>query len=170
VWVRQIIAQALAQVQVVQISRHQEGALILVAPLSLTSTTIKGEFTMDKKGRKHMFKKMECVSVPVKDLEKAVTFYKSMGLKEAWRIERDEDSTLVGLKFPDKQSSELVLSYKGAVPEMEVEILVEDVIATVNVLKQNPEVTIIVEPFATESGHVAVFEAPDENVYVLVGN
>lgn len=124
---------------------------------------------MEKKGKKYMFKKMECVSMPVKDLEKAVAFYKSMGLKEAWRIERAEDSTLVGLKFPDKESSELVLSYKGAVPEMEVEILVEDVRATVAKLKENPEVTIIVEPFETESGHVAVFEAPDENVYVLVG-
>ncbi len=117
---------------------------------------------------KPMFKKLECVSLPVQDLEEAVSFYKLMGLKEAWRIERGE-SVLVGLKFPDKKSSELVLSYKGAVPEMEVELLVDDVVKTVNVLKQNPKVTIIVEPFTTESGHVAVFEAPDKNVFVLVG-
>jgi len=124
---------------------------------------------MDKKGRKHMFKKMECVSLPVDDLEKALAFYTSMGLKESWRIDRGEGSMLVGLKFKEKESSELVLSYKGAVPEVEVELLVDDVVATVAFLKQNTEVTIIVEPFQTESGHVAVFEAPDKNVFVLVG-
>ena len=32
----------------------------------------------------------------------------------------------------------------------------------------NKDVKWIREPFSTESGHVAVMEAPDENVFVLV--
>ncbi|BCO16113.1 glyoxalase_gp060 [Bacillus phage vB_BceM_WH1] len=115
-----------------------------------------------------MFKSLECVSVPVTDLEKAFDFYVSMGLEESWRIEREGGAVLVGLKFPNKKSSELVLNYKGAVPEMEVEIAVGSVHHTVKKLKKNPDVKIIVEPFETESGNVAVFEAPDGNVYVIV--
>lgn len=49
-----------------------------------------------------------------KDIEKSLHFYTAMGLKKSWMIERKlEDDyiwKLIGLKFQDQQSSELVLS------------------------------------------------------------
>jgi predicted neutral ceramidase superfamily lipid hydrolase len=51
----------------------------------------------------------------------------------------------------------------------EVENLVEDVRQAHAEISKNEEVQWIRTPFATESGHVAVMEAPDENVFVLVG-
>ena len=44
-----------------------------------------------------------------------------------------------------------------------------DVVATFETLRENPAIGWIQQPFATESGHVAVMEAPDGNVFVLVG-
>jgi hypothetical protein len=76
---------------------------------------------------------------------------------------------LIGLKFPDSYSSELVLSNNPNVNFMEVEILVDDVWETYNNLSENNEVKWIRTPFSLESGHVAVMEAPDGNVFVLVG-
>lgn len=52
----------------------------------------------------------------------------------------------------------------------ETEIVVEDVIAFYETLKNNSEVQWIRTPFANSlGGHVAVMKAPDENVFVLVG-
>lgn len=120
-----------------------------------------------------MFKKLECVSIHTKDIERSVSFYKEMGMEQSWIIERELEEgivwTLVGLKFPNENSSELVISNHPDVNFMEVEILVEDVQQTYNRLKENKEIKWIREPFQTESGHVAVMEAPDENVFVLVG-
>ncbi|WP_369900720.1 VOC family protein [Bacillus manliponensis] len=120
-----------------------------------------------------MFKKLECVCVHTKDMEKSLRFYTVMGLKENWDIERELDNgyiwRLVGLKFPDEQSSELVVSNHPDVDFTEIEILVEDVRETYKQMQQNREVKWIREPFQTESGHVAVMEAPDGNVFVLVG-
>ncbi|UGO47973.1 glyoxalase [Bacillus phage vB_BanS_Skywalker] len=120
-----------------------------------------------------MFRKLECVSVPTSDVAKAVAFYESMGMKQNWRIDRPKGdgttATLVGLKFPMTESSELVLTHNGEVNELEVEILVADVNLAYTALKENPDVTIIVKPFKTESGHVAVVELLDGFVCVLVG-
>ncbi|WP_144613428.1 VOC family protein [Bacillus cereus] len=120
-----------------------------------------------------MFKKLECVSIHTKDIEKSVSFYKEMGMKQNWVIERELEEgviwTLIGLKFPDEKSSELVISNHPDIHFMEVEVLVEDVQQTYESLKDNKDVKWIRAPFPTESGHVAVMEAPDENVFVLVG-
>lgn len=96
-----------------------------------------------------------------------------MGLTEHWKIERVLKNgftwTLIGLKFPQKDSSELVLSNHPDNKFTEVEILVEDVCQTHAELSSNEEIKWIRTPFATESGHIAVMEAPDGNVFVLVG-
>lgn len=52
---------------------------------------------------------------------------------------------------------------------MEIEVLVDDVRKTYESLQEKDEVKWIREPFQTGSGHVAVMEVPDENVFVLVG-
>jgi catechol 2,3-dioxygenase-like lactoylglutathione lyase family enzyme len=120
-----------------------------------------------------MIRKIECVCIPTKDIAASEAFYLSLGLKRGWIIERPRPDgsvwTLVGLKFPDAASSELVLSDNPEIDFTEIELAVDDVRASFAALRSNPAVTWIREPFATESGHVAVMEAPDGNVFVLVG-
>ena len=120
-----------------------------------------------------MNRKIECVCVPTRNVADSTAFYVSLGLKEAWKIERPLPSgqvwTLVGLKFPDAASSELVLSDNPDVDFTEIELSVDDVRESFAKMRGNPGITWIREPFATESGHVAVMEAPDGNVFVLVG-
>ena len=120
-----------------------------------------------------MIRKIECVCIPTRDVATSEAFYVSLGLRRGWIIERERPDgktwTLVGLKFPDATSSELVLSDNPDVDFTEIELAVDDVRASFAELKDNPGVKWIREPFATESGHVAVMEAPDGNVFVLVG-
>lgn len=120
-----------------------------------------------------LFKKLECVCIHTKDMEKSLSFYTLMGLTEHWKIERILENgftwTLIGLKFPQENSSELVLSNHPDNTFTEVEILVEDVCQLHTELSNNEEIKWIRTPFATESGHIAVMEAPDGNVFVLVG-
>ncbi|MEO7222223.1 MAG: VOC family protein [Devosia sp.] len=120
-----------------------------------------------------MIKKIECVSVFTRDIRASAAFYVSLGMREAWRIDRPgsagTDVSLIGLKFPDAASAELVLSNNADVPVTEVELLCDDVRATRAELASIDGIIWIREPFATESGHVAVMEAPDGNVFVLVG-
>lgn len=120
-----------------------------------------------------MFRKIECVCIPTRDIAASEAFYLSLGLRRGWIIERPRPDgaiwTLIGLKFPDAASSELVLSDNPDIDFTEIEMAVDDVRATFAALRDNPAITWIREPFATESGHVAVMEAPDNNVFVLVG-
>jgi catechol 2,3-dioxygenase-like lactoylglutathione lyase family enzyme len=120
-----------------------------------------------------MFQKLECVCIHTTDIEGSLRFYSGLGLTEAWRIARvNQDGTpssLIGLKFPQEGSSELVLSDNRDVTVTEVEIYVGDVVAAYERLKSDESVEWIRRPFATESGHVAVMTAPDKNVFVLVG-
>lgn len=120
-----------------------------------------------------MIRRLECVSIYTKDLAASVAFYAGLGLSEGWRIERVSGAgvplTLVGLKFADSTSSELVLSDNAEVPFTEIELLVDDVRQSRREWADTEGITWIREPFATESGHVAVMEAPDGNVFVLVG-
>ena len=120
-----------------------------------------------------MIRKLECVCVPTRNVAESAAFYISLGLQQAWTIERPLPNggvwTLTGLKFPDAASSELVLSDNPDINFTEVELLVDDVNDTFTDLRGNTAITWIREPFATESGHVAVMEAPDGNVFVLVG-
>ena len=107
------------------------------------------------------------------DINKSLSFYTSMGLTENWRIDRQLDGgtmwTLIGLKFPADHSSELVLSNHPTVTVTEVEIGVDDVHLAYAELSRDTSIRWIRTPFATESGHVAVMQAPDGNVFVLVG-
>jgi len=119
-----------------------------------------------------MIRKIECVSVYTRDIAASAAFYEKLGMKQAWKIERPagaRTATLAGFRFPDAASSELVLSDNADVPFTEVELLCDDVRATRHELDRVEGITWIREPFATESGHVAVMEAPDGNVFVLVG-
>jgi hypothetical protein len=111
--------------------------------------------------------------VYTKDIDASAMFYAALGLKQAWRIDRNGPNgvpvSLIGFKFPDEASSELVLSDNADVPLTEIELLCDDVRATCAELGEREDIQWIRKPFATESGHVAVMEAPDGNVFVLVG-
>lgn len=120
-----------------------------------------------------MFQRLDCVCIHTSDLDKSLAFYREMGLREAWRLERTTDEgvpwTLVGLDFPDTTSSQLTLSTHPERKVIDVEIRVEDVHAAYRRLSANPQVAWIAEPFAIEEGHVAVMTAPDGNILVLIG-
>ncbi|MDX8363370.1 VOC family protein [Cytobacillus sp. IB215316] len=120
-----------------------------------------------------MFKKLECVAIYPDDIQKSIDFYLSLGLKQHWKVERKLDSggtwTIIALKFPEENSSELVLQNDPNINVTDVEILVDDVNLAYQELSKNTEITWIKKPFSTESGHVAVMESPVKNVFVLVG-
>jgi hypothetical protein len=120
-----------------------------------------------------MIRKIECVCISTRDIIASEAFYLSLGLHRGWIIERSRPDgviwTLVGLKFPDATGSELVLSDNPDIDFTEIELAVDDVRQTFADLRTNASISWIREPFATESGHVAVMEAPDGNVFVLVG-
>ncbi|MFT4416209.1 VOC family protein [Fredinandcohnia humi] len=118
-----------------------------------------------------MWKKIECVAIYTEEIEKSVKFYQSLGLTKAWESFQDEEkqSQLIGMKFPGG-NSELVLKNNPNLNFAETEIVVEDVRETYETLKVNPEVQWIRTPFPNVlGGHVAVLQAPDGNVFVLVG-
>jgi catechol 2,3-dioxygenase-like lactoylglutathione lyase family enzyme len=121
-----------------------------------------------------IFTKLECVCLPTADMRASIEFYTSMGLMESWRIERTSRAgipwSLVGLRFPDQNSSDLVLSDDPDNRRSEVELAVADVRQAYAELSANPEVAWVRTPFEIESGHVAVMKAPDGNLFVLVGS
>ncbi|MFD2052174.1 VOC family protein [Mesorhizobium calcicola] len=120
-----------------------------------------------------MFERLDCVSLHTNDLEASLAFLSSMGLEEVWRLDRKDAGrpwAVVGLDFPDKTSSQLVLSTHPDRRFIEVEIRVADVRSAYEILKQIPGVSWIAEPFSIEVGHVAVMTAPDGNNFVLIGN
>ena len=120
-----------------------------------------------------MFDRLDCVCLHTDDLEASLTFVTSMGLRESWRLYREDAGrpwTIVGLDFPDTPSSQLVFSTHPDRRTIEVEIRVKDVRHACDLLRQIPGVTLIAEPFAIEAGHVAVITAPDGNAFVLIGD
>ncbi|MCY7483331.1 VOC family protein [Paenibacillus alvei] len=120
-----------------------------------------------------MIRKMECAALYTANVEQSVDFYTAIGLKKSWIIERPLPDggtwTIVGMSFPEEHSSELVLQNNKELKEIDIELLVDDVYDTYAKLKERSDIHWIREPFPTESGHVAVMEAPDHNVFVLVG-
>ena len=118
-----------------------------------------------------MWKKIECIAIYTEDIEKSVKFYESLGLTKSWETFQDAEGQwkLIGMKFPEG-NSELVLKNNPKLNFEEIEIVCEDVQKTYETLKANNEVQWIQTPFRNHlGGHVAVMQAPDGNVFVLVG-
>ncbi len=119
-----------------------------------------------------LWKQMQCLAVFTEDINKSITFYEAMGLTKAWDTFQDEAKQwrLVGMKFPNGET-ELVLKNNPNFAFAETEIVVEDVQEIYSSLSVDPKVKWIRKPFANPlGGHVAVMQAPDGNVFVLVGN
>jgi catechol 2,3-dioxygenase-like lactoylglutathione lyase family enzyme len=119
-----------------------------------------------------VFERLDCVCLHMDDLGKSLEFMTAVGMTEAWRLDRLDDGrpwTLVGLDFADKTSSQLVLSTHPDRRFIEVEIKVADVRQAYEELRAMQGVSFVVEPFAIETGYVAVMTAPDDNEFVLIG-
>lgn len=118
-----------------------------------------------------MWKRIECVAIYTENIEKSVEFYQKLGLKKTWEAFQDEEKKwrLIGMSYPEG-NSQLVLKTNPNLDFMETEVVVEDVRAVYESLKSDTDVKWIRTPFRNPNGgHVAVMQAPDENVFVLVG-
>ncbi|QOR66593.1 VOC family protein [Cytobacillus suaedae] len=119
-----------------------------------------------------MWKRIECVAIYTEDIEASVEFYQQMGLTKTWDTFQDDTqhNRLVGLTYPEG-GSQLVLKNNPNLHFIEIEIMVDDVVEIYNRLSEmNKQITWIRKPFNNLlGGHVAVMQAPDQNVFVLVG-
>jgi predicted enzyme related to lactoylglutathione lyase len=106
-----------------------------------------------------MFRKIDCVMVPVPDLDAAVGYYERVfGLTVNWR---DDES--VGMRMPESDA-EIVLTISGV---SGVHFLVDDVTSAVNEAVA-AGCTVTRAPFDIVIGKCAVLKDPFGNpVYVL---
>jgi predicted enzyme related to lactoylglutathione lyase len=109
---------------------------------------------------KPLFRKIDCLRIPVPDLEAALAFYRDrLGHALIWRTD-----TAAGLRMPDSDA-EIVIQTEQA--ELEVNLLVEsaDVAASDFV---NAGGTVLVEPFDIQIGRCVVVADPFGNRLVLL--
>ena len=110
--------------------------------------------------QKPLFSKIDCVQLPVPDLEAALAFYRDrLGHTLIWRT-----GTAVGLRLPDSDA-ELVLQRER--PEPEVDWLVDSADAAAErFVAAGGE--LVVPPFDIASGRCAVVRDPWGNRLVLL--
>jgi predicted enzyme related to lactoylglutathione lyase len=107
-----------------------------------------------------MFRKVDCVRLPVGDIEGALAFYSDqLGLELYWRT-----PTAVGLRMPDSDA-EIVLHAEGDPPE--VDLKVDSVEAAVGRFTDAGG-QVMDGPFEIQIGLAAVVKDPWGNRYVLV--
>jgi lactoylglutathione lyase len=104
---------------------------------------------MTSKGQPPLFRKVDCLQIPVPDLDTGLAFYSDhLGHELLWRT-----ATAVGLRMPDSDT-ELVLQIER--PELEINLLVTSVDeATATLLQAGG--TLIEPPFDIPVGRCAVF-------------
>jgi predicted enzyme related to lactoylglutathione lyase len=106
-----------------------------------------------------LFRKLDSLQLPVRDLAAAIAFYERLGHEVIWR-RRDA----VGLRLPDTDA-ELVLQTER--PEAEVDLLVEDADEAVERFV-GAGGRLVAPPFDIEIGRCAVVEDPWGNRLVLL--
>ena len=115
---------------------------------------------MNKNTKKSLFKKIDCVRIPVTDLNEGVKFYsEKLGHELIWQT---EDSA--GLKL-DQDESEIVLYTEPK--RLEIDFKVERVEEAVK-LFVDAGGAVEVEPFDIRIGKCVVVKDPWENKYVLL--
>jgi lactoylglutathione lyase len=107
---------------------------------------------MEKYG---MLKKIDCVMIQVQDVKAAMAYYADVfGLHPVWW-----DESSAGLVFPESDA-EIVVHCRPDIPSrVEVNYLVENVIAAVQTL-ETKGCRILVDPFDIAIGKCAVIEDP----------
>ena len=102
-----------------------------------------------------MLKKIDCVMIRVQDVKAAMAYYADVfGLHPVWW-----DDSSAGLVFPESDA-EIVVHCRPDIPSrVEVNYLVEDVVAAVQTL-ETKGCRILVAPFDIAIGKCAVIEDP----------
>jgi predicted enzyme related to lactoylglutathione lyase len=105
------------------------------------------------------FRRIDCVRLPVDDLDEAIRFYGHLGHELIWRR-----TTQAGLRLPESES-EIVLQTTH--PEQEIDFLVDDVeVAADRFTSVGGRVAS--GPFDIEVGRCVVVEDPFGNRLVLL--
>ncbi len=108
-----------------------------------------------------LLRAIDCVQVPVPDLDAAIAFYRDrLGQPLAWR---SDDAA--GFGFPDQDGAELVV--QCARPEPEADLLVRDVDSATETWA-GAGGTVDVDPFDIDIGRCAVVRDPFGNRLVVV--
>ena len=115
---------------------------------------------MKENNKKPLFRKVDCIRIPVTDLQDGLKFYRDgLGHELIWRSEKG-----AGLKLANDES-EIVLytEPKG----LEIDFTVDDV---ADAVKQFVDAggTIVYGPFDIRIGKCAVVKDPWENQYILL--
>jgi lactoylglutathione lyase len=106
-----------------------------------------------------LFQKIDCVRLPVDDLEAGIAFYGRLGHELIWRR-----PTQVGLRLRDTDA-ELVLQTED--PDPEVDVLVGDADAAASAF-EGAGGRVVRGPFDIEVGRCVVVEDPWGNRLVLL--
>jgi len=108
-----------------------------------------------------IFRRLDCLALPVPDLDEALTFYGNLGHELIWR-----SATSAGLRLPDSDA-ELVLQTERPGPE--TDISVEAVEAAIKRFV-GAGGSVIIPPFDIAIGLCAVVADPWGNQLVLLDN
>jgi ADP-ribose pyrophosphatase YjhB (NUDIX family)/predicted enzyme related to lactoylglutathione lyase len=108
-----------------------------------------------------LLRKVDCLALPVPDLDAAIAFYESIGQGLLWRT-----STAAGLRLPDSDA-ELVVQTERPLPE--TDLTVESVDEAVRRFTDAGGQTILA-PFDIAIGRCAIVTDPWDNRLVLLDN
>lgn len=106
-----------------------------------------------------LFRKVDCLSLPVPDLDQGLTFYRRLGHKLIWR-----SPTRAGLRLPDSEA-ELVLQTEHA--DVETDLVVDAVGPAVERFTDAGG-RVVVPPFDIAIGLCAVVADPWGNHLVVL--
>ncbi len=108
-----------------------------------------------------LFQKIDCVELPVADLEAALRFYRdTLGHMLVWRT-----ATSAGLRMAVDDGTEIVLQTER--PERNIDLLVTSADEAARTFEQAGG-TVIVPPFDIQIGRAVVVKDPFGNVLVLL--
>lgn len=111
--------------------------------------------------RDPLFKKIDCLAIPVADLDTAVAFYESLGLEIKWRA-----PTSVAFRLPDSNAEFIVMTDR---PVRETDLTVQSVDEAVDRFTAAGG-RLVSGPFDIPIGRCAVVADPWENLLVLLDN
>jgi predicted enzyme related to lactoylglutathione lyase len=106
-----------------------------------------------------LFRKVDCLALPVGDLDQAIRFYRDLGHEVLWRT-----PTSAGLELPESEA-ELVLQTER--PQPETDLTVDDVRAAAERFVAAGG-RLVVEPFDIAIGRCAVLADPWDNHLVIL--
>lgn len=109
-----------------------------------------------------LFRKVDCHSLPVDDLDKALDFYQAkLGHELIWR-----DESAAGMRIPES-NAELVLHTENR--PIETDFTVESVPVAIKTFTESGG-EVVVEPFDIAIGKCAVLRDPWGNKIVILDN